>query len=188
MMSKLAFGLRVVVTSVTSVFVALARIAGGRGGASAVVLKVGDQAPDFSLPGSDGREHRLRDYMGRTVVLVWYPRAFTGGCTVQCRSLAVDAAAWRPFAAEVLAISVDTVSRTTAFARAIGIGLPILADVTGEVARRYGVLGRAGFPSRWTFYIGADGRILEVDRQVNPASYAEDIAAHLTCLGVPRRS
>jgi peroxiredoxin Q/BCP len=58
-------------------------------GAPAPTLKVGDLAPDFSLPGTDGKTHRLSDYRGKTaVVIAWFPRAFTGGCTIECKSLA----------------------------------------------------------------------------------------------------
>ena len=61
---------------------------GGRVGAGdAVELKVGDKAPDFSLVGSDGKTHKLSDLRGKTVVVAWFPKAFTGGCTTQCKAL-----------------------------------------------------------------------------------------------------
>lgn len=152
-----------------------------------VSLKPGDAAPDFSLPASDGRTYRMSDSRGRFVVLVWFPRAFTGGCTVQCRSLAVDAAAWGGFDADVWALSVDTAGRMADFSHALGGGAPMLADVSGDVARRYGVLGPGGFPSRWTFYIGPNGRILDIDRSVSPSTHAQDIGSRLAALGAPRR-
>ena len=178
--------IRVFFESIAAIFLGLARMLGGRDKPSDVVLEPGDLAPDFSLAGSDGRAHRLSDSRGRAVVLVWFPRAFTGGCTVQCLALARDPGAWRQYAADVFAITVDTPGHAKSFARAVGLDAPILSDVTGEVARQYGVAGRGGFPRRWTFYIGADGRVLDVDRSVNPVSHAQDIAEHLQALGIGR--
>ena len=67
----------------------------------------------------------------------------------------------------------------------MGIAYPILSDVTGAVARRYGVLGPSGFPSRWTFYVGDDGRILEIDRHVLASSHGRDVATRLEALQIP---
>ena len=178
--------LRVIVESFATIVVALARVLSGRAARGTVALKPGDPAPAFALAGSDGRVHRLSDYRSSAVVLVWFPRAFTGGCTVQCRALARDAQAWRRFAAQVFAVSVDTPERAASFARAIGLEVPVLSDPTGDVARQYGVMGLAGFPHRWTFYIGADGRILDIDRAVVPSTHGADIAQRLKALGVPQ--
>lgn len=87
------------------------------------------------------------------------------------------------------AASADTPETNKSFAESLGTDYPILSDPTKTAARAYGVVGRINpFPSRWTFYIGADGRILHVDRQVNAASHGGDIAARLDQLGVPRRA
>jgi peroxiredoxin Q/BCP len=177
---------RVFLETITTVFVALARIVTGRSRSSDVLLQPGDVAPEIALPGSDGRVHRLSESRGKAVVLVWFPRAFTGGCTVQCQALARDDSAWRAYAADLFAISVDTPGHAAAFGRATGLRAPILTDESGETARRYGVSGPGGFPRRWTFYIGPDGRILDVDRSVAPASHGRDIAARLQRLGIPR--
>ena len=70
----------------------------------------------------------------------------------------------------------------TRFAESLGLSYPILSDATKEVARAYGVLAPSGYASRWTFYIGADGRILDIDTKVSAASHGRDIVAKLTQL------
>ena len=80
------------------------------------------------------------------------------------------------------AASVDSAAVNAKFAESLGIAYPILSDPTKAVARAYGVLGRSGYASRWTFYIGADGRILDIDTKVNAASHGRDIVAKLTQL------
>jgi peroxiredoxin Q/BCP len=82
------------------------------------------------------------------------------------------------------AASVDAVDTNARFARSLGLTYPILSDPSKDVARAYGVLGVAGFPSRWTFFIGADGRIVEIDKQAHAASHGRDVVAKLTELGM----
>jgi len=80
------------------------------------------------------------------------------------------------------AASVDTVEANTKFAASLGIEYPILSDPTKDVARTYGVLGPSGYASRWTFYIGADGRILDIDKSVSAGTHGGDMVARLTAL------
>ena len=80
------------------------------------------------------------------------------------------------------AASVDSAETNRRFAESLGLVFPILSDPTKEVARAYGVLGASGFASRWTFYIGADGRILDIDTKVSAASHGSDVVAKLTDL------
>jgi peroxiredoxin Q/BCP len=80
------------------------------------------------------------------------------------------------------AASVDSAETNRRFAESLGLVFPILSDPDKEVARAYGVLGASGFASRWTFYIGADGRILDIDTKVSAASHGRDIVAKLTQL------
>ena len=75
--------------------------------------------------------------------------------------------------------SVDTPATNAAFAESLGASYPILSDPAKNVARAYGVLGPSGFASRWTFYIGSDGRILDIDKKVSAASHGRDIVAKL---------
>ena len=80
----------------------------------------------------------------------------------------------------LFAASVDSVGANARFAESLGLSYPILSDATKEVAQAYGVLAASGFASRWTFYIGADGRILDIDKRVSAASHGRDIVAKLT--------
>ena len=76
--------------------------------------------------------------------------------------------------------SVDSIDVNTRFAESLGLSYPILSDATKETARAYGVLAPSGYASRWTFYIGADGRIVDIDKKVSAASHGRDIVARLT--------
>jgi peroxiredoxin Q/BCP len=88
-------------------------------------------------------------------------------------------------------ISVDTLADNTEFAKKEGADFPLLADPTKETAKKYGVLADFSrfnigeVANRWTFYIGPDGNILDIDKKVNPSSSGEDVAAHLKALKVP---
>jgi peroxiredoxin Q/BCP len=86
--------------------------------------------------------------------------------------------------AKYFAVSVDSADANARFARSVDIAYPILSDPTKHVARAYGVLSPSGFASRWTFYIGADGRILDIDKKVSPASHGRDVVARLKELRV----
>jgi peroxiredoxin Q/BCP len=85
---------------------------------------------------------------------------------------------------QFFAASVDSVEMNAEFAGALDLGYPILSDASRRVARAYGVLGASGFASRWTFYIGLDGRILDIDKRVRVASHGHDVAERLTALGI----
>jgi thioredoxin-dependent peroxiredoxin len=156
---------------------------------TAAELEVGDTAPDFTLQGSDGKTYKLADYHGKqAVVLAWFPKAFTPGCTTECRIMAEHGAKLKKFDAAYFTASVDTPEKNQQFAKSVGADYPILADPGGEVARAYGVTGPVQrWASRWTFYIGKDGKILDIDKNVHPSTHADDVAAKLKELGVPER-
>jgi thioredoxin-dependent peroxiredoxin len=150
-----------------------------------MALKVGDAAPDFTLSASDGNTYSLSSYRGRQpVVVAWFPKAFTSGCTVECRSLAEKGHLIRERGAKYFMASVDPVADNAGFATKEKADFPILSDPTKETAKAYGVLNSRGTADRWTFYIGKDGNITHIDKAVKPASSAEDIALKLTELGV----
>ena len=88
----------------------------------------------------------------------------------------------RRLGAAFFAASVDSEDANRRFAESLGLTYPILSDATKEVARKYGVLGASGYATRWTFYIGADGRILDIDKKVSAASHGRDVVARLTQL------
>ena len=161
----------------------------GFGNAAAADLAVGDVAPNFSLEGTDGKTYTLADFKGKqAVVLAWYPKAYTSGCTIECKSLAENGNLIRAYDVTYFMASVDPIDKNTGFAREQKADFPLLSDPTKETAKAYGVLNMMGFASRNTFFIGADGKILAIDRNVNPASAAQDIAATLAKLNVPKRS
>lgn len=154
-------------------------------GASAE-LEVGDPAPDFTLQASDGREYGLSDFRGeQAVVLAWFPRAFTSGCTVECKSLAENGHRIRAYDVTYFMASTDPVEKNTEFAADTGADFPLLSDPDGEVARAYGVYSM-GFARRHTFYIDRDGIITHIDTDVKPSTSAEDMVANLEKLGVAR--
>jgi thioredoxin-dependent peroxiredoxin len=182
--------LRMLGATVSAMITALRSLATpGRTAGPRVHLEAGDKAPDFTLAASDGRRYRLSDFRGRAVVVIaWYPKAFTAGCSAECAAIASSARSFAPFDAVVFGASLDTVETNRAFAESVGIGFPLLSDPDGRVARDYGVLGRLGLPNRWTYYIGIDGRILAVDRAVRVGSHGADIVSTLERLRVSRRS
>lgn len=91
----------------------------------------------------------------------------------------------RGFKAKYFGVSVDAPETNRQFAQSLGLDYPILSDSDKTVARSYGVLRATGFPARWTFYIGNDGRILDVDRDVHPKSHGPDVAKKLAALVRP---
>lgn len=165
----------------------LLNVATGREGRDRVQLKPGDTAPDFELTGSDGHVYRLEDFRGvESVVLAWFPKAFTGGCTLECKSLGSNRNVLAGFNARYFGASTDTPDDNRAFAESLQLNYPILSDPDKSVARAYGVIGASGFASRWTFYVGKDGRILEIDKDVHPSSHGPDVARKLEELRIPR--
>ena len=148
--------------------------------APSVELKVGDMAPDFTLPATDGKTYKLSSFKGKqAVVLAWFPKAFTRGCTIECKSLAEHGDLIKKYDVAYFMISVDPIEKNTEFATAQHADFPLLSDPTKEVATSYGVLSDRGTANRWTFYIGTDGRILDINKAVKPETSAEDLAAKL---------
>lgn len=156
---------------------------------SAVELKPDDAAPDFELVGSDGRTYRLSDCRDKqVVVLAWFPKAFTPGCTTECTVMAREGKQLKDFNAAYFTASIDTPAKNKEFAESVGADYPILSDPTGKTAMAYGVKGIVQpVASRWTFFIGKDGRILFIDKDVHPATHAADVAKKLEELGIDRR-
>ena len=160
--------------------------------ASAAELKVGDAAPDFTLQGTDGKTHKLSEYRGKqAVVIAWFPKAFTQGCTIECKSLAENGDKIKQYDVAYFMASVDPLEGeqgNIAFAKAQGADFPLLSDADTSVAAKYGVLSpRAPLANRWTFYIDSNGRIAYIDKAVNPQTSAEDMIARLGTLKVATR-
>jgi peroxiredoxin Q/BCP len=153
-----------------------------------VELKIGDKAPDFSLPGTDGKTHKLSDYKGRTVVLAWYPAAFTGGCTAECKSFTGSGEAIKKFDVVYFMASVDDEAKNKEFAVQEQANFPMLSDPERKTALAYGVVTTAtGRAQRWTFYIGPDGKIQYIEKKVNVQTAGADLAAKLAELSVKQK-
>jgi peroxiredoxin Q/BCP len=166
-------------------------LAGLGGAASAAELQVGDPAPNFTMAGSDGKTYSLSDFKGkRAVVLAWFPKAFTSGCTVECKSLAANGAKIRAYDVAYFMASTDAVDGekgNKAFAESEKADFPILSDPNKEAANAYGVVHpERGFARRWTFYIDKDGKIAAIDKEVKPPTSAEDMVAKLEELKVAK--
>lgn len=159
-------------------------------GAYAAELSVGDKAPDFKLAASDGKTYQLSEFKGKkAVVIAWFPRAFTQGCTIECKSLASNGDKIRKYEVAYFMASVDPIEGekgNKAFAESEKADFPMLGDPDKEVAAAYGVLNtERGVANRWTFYIDKNGTIAFVDRAVKPITSAEDMLAKLAELKVP---
>ena len=154
--------------------------------AQAEELKPGDEAPAFELMGSDGKTYKLADFEGKqAVVVAWFPKAFTGGCTKECKALREQGEAVRAFDVAYFTASCDLPEENAKFAKSLDLDYPILSDPSTKVARAYGVVtDERPRPFRWTFYIGQDGKILAVDKEVKTETHGKDIAAKLKELKV----
>lgn len=151
-------------------------------------LQPGDLAPDFTLQASDGNSYRLADFRGKqAVVIAWFPKAYTSGCTIECKSLAENGHLIRKYDVSYFMASVDPLEDNVGFAKESGADFPLLSDPEKSVAKAYGVLHMLGFAKRQTFYIGVDGTILKIDDDVEPKTSAQDMAATLGALGVALR-
>lgn len=157
--------------------------------ASAEPLAVGDKAPDFKLQGSDGKEYSLSQFAGKQpVVVAWFPKAFTRGCTAECKNMRASGEAIRKFDVAYFTASVDNAEDNTKFAESLDLDFPILSDPSKQTAKAYGVLNpQRGVANRWTFYIGPDGKILAIDKMVKAAQHGTDIAKKLEELGVKKK-
>ncbi len=147
---------------------------------------VGDRAPDFALPGTDGteegrRDYKLGEYRGKTVVLVFYPGDDTPVCTRQLNSYTRDIDQFRDVGAQVLAISPQSVESHDGFSeRQGGFAFPLLADEAKDVGRMYGILGPVGFYRRSVFVVDGDGLVRFAHRAVAGLTFrptAELVAA-----------
>jgi peroxiredoxin Q/BCP len=155
-------------------------------------LKVGDAAPEFSLPGTDGKTYKLSDYKGKqAVVLAWFPRAFTPGCTLECKSLKENGEAIRKFDAVYFAVSLDPIEGEKGnkkFAESLGLDFPLLSDAGKAAVAAYGTQHpEKPVAQRWTFYIAKDGKILAIDKDVQTATHGSDVAKRLKELGVSEK-
>jgi len=173
-------------TTAPRLFAASLALFVGLSATASAELKVGDKAPDFTLKGSDGKTYKLSDFAGKKpVVIAWFPRAFTGGCTAECKSLRASSEKLKPTGVAYFTASCDTPEDNARFAKSLDLDYPILCDPEKATAKAYGVVheGRAN-PERWTFYIDKTGTIKEIDKKIRTAEAGTDLAAKIKSLGL----
>jgi len=145
----------------------------------------GTPAPDFSLTTSDGSQISLKDYRGKWVVLYFYPKDFTSGCTMEARNFQRDLAKFEQSGAIVLGVSVDTAQSHKDFCAKEGLNFKLLADPDAKVSTEYGsVMDYKGekLAARNTFIINPNGEIAKVYTGVKPADHSEQVLKDLADL------
>lgn len=134
-------------------------------------IKVGDVAPDFEWSDTDGQTHKLSGLRGKRVVLYFFPKAFTTGCTLETKKFADLSPSLRAKGVEVVGISVDDPSTQLKFAASCQASFPIAGDLDKSVSRSYGVLGLVGYSKRVTFLLDEKGVITEVVESMLPGPH-----------------
>lgn len=153
--------------------------------ASADQVAVGDPAPEFELPDQDGQLHSLEDYRDRWVVLYFYPKDETPGCTTQACEFRDNIFAFREMDAQILGVSLDDVESHKNFAENYSLPFPLLADTQGTAADAYGVKTRfAGMTvaKRQTFIIDPQGVVAKHYVDVSPSTHSLEVLADLKAL------
>lgn len=144
--------------------------------------QVGESAPDFRLQDQNNQWHTLDDYEGRWVVLYFYPKADTPGCTTEACEFRDNMFAFDEIGVAVLGVSLDDVASQKEFADKYHLPFPLLSDAKQEVAEQYGVL-RTMFgmevADRQTFVVGPDGRIARHYERVNPETHTREVLEDL---------
>lgn len=144
----------------------------------AVTLEAGDRAPSFTLKDQDGKTHKLADYKGQTVVLYFYPRDDTPGCTKQACSFRDELGSIEAEGAIVLGVSTDDAETHQKFREKYDLNFPLLIDRNSKVSARYGAWGEKNNygkivigMTRSTFVIGPDGKLLKVWKRARAADH-----------------
>ena len=151
----------------------------------AAELKPGDNAPAFELLDQYSQSHKLSDYRGQWLVLYFYPKDDTPGCTTEACEFRDDVFILKRMGVALLGVSTDDVKSHREFAEKYHLPFSLLSDAGGEVARQYGSLTSLGplkFAKRHTFVIGPDGRIAKVYRNVKPKTHSDQVIVDLEAL------
>ncbi len=145
-------------------------------------ISAGIQAPNFELPDDGGKIQKLSDYLGRAVVLYFYPKDDTPGCTTEACNFRDDYSAYEAAGVVILGVSPDSVKKHAKFKEKYNLPFTLLADEDHQVCERYGVWGRKKFMGReydgvfrTTFLIGPDGKILKVFEDVKPSEHSAEV-------------
>lgn len=155
------------------------------GNAQATALKVGDPAPDFSLLDQNSKQQSLDNYKGQWLVLYFYPKDDTPGCTTEACEFRDDYYVLREMGVTVLGVSLDDVESHQEFAEKYHLPFPLLSDADATVAIAYGSLTKFGpikFAKRHTFIIDPRGQIARIYREVKPKEHSDQIISDLKTL------
>jgi peroxiredoxin Q/BCP len=152
---------------------------------SANELNVGDAAPEFELVDQHMKTHKLGDYAGKWVVMYFYPKDDTPGCTTEACNFRDDIFKIRELNAEVLGVSLDSAESHAKFAEKHGLPFSLLSDAETEIAQKYGCLTSMGplkYAKRHTFIIDPNGNLAQIYRDVRPKTHASEVIADLQLL------
>ncbi|MCL6002096.1 MAG: peroxiredoxin [Thermoplasmatales archaeon] len=145
-------------------------------------LKVGDSAPDFEIPGGSGKD-RLSNYRGRIVVVYFYPKDFTPGCTTEACNFRDNFSDYKSKGIEVIGVSVDSEDSHKRFVDKYGLPFLLAPDGSKEISKKYNVLG-LGTSKRVTFIINKQGKIAYVFPKVSPKEHAREVLDKIKELGL----
>lgn len=145
-------------------------------------LEIGDLAPEFELQDQDGKLHRLSMYKGNKIVIYFYPRDDTPGCTAEARGMKENFDKFRSAGMVVLGVSADSVDSHKRFAQKYALPFTLLSNESHDVIEKYGAWENKGFLSRMipstkrtTFVVDEHGKIMKIYPKVKPAEHAEEI-------------
>src|SRR3984893_7852624 len=165
--------------SLLSAIVGFATLALMQGADTQTQPAAGTAAPDFSLSTSDGSQISLKDFHGKWVVLYFYPKDMTSGCTIEAHNFQQDMPKYEKANAVVVGVSVDSTDSHKEFCAKEGLSFKLLADTDKKVVDQYGSLNQRGMASRNTFLIDPAGKIAKVWTGVNPAKHSEEVLGAL---------
>jgi peroxiredoxin Q/BCP len=146
----------------------------------AEVPQVGQTAPDFSLPSQEGGKVSLKDFKGKWVVLYFYPKDMTQGCTIEAHNFQQDLPKYDQKQAAIVGVSVDSVDSHKEFCTKESLTFKLLSDTDKKMVDQYGSLNARGMASRNTFLIDPSGKIAKVWVGVSPAKHSEEVLAALS--------
>jgi len=144
---------------------------------------VGSAAPDFSLTTGDGSQVSLKDYKGKWIVLYFYPKDFTSGCTLEAQNFQRDLTKYQDAGAVILGVSVDSAQSHKDFCAKEGLNFKLLADPGGKVSSEYGSVMEyqgAKMAARNTFLINPKGEVAKVYTGVKPAAHSDEVLKDLS--------
>jgi peroxiredoxin Q/BCP len=146
---------------------------------AAEVPQAGQVAPDFSLPSQEGKNVSLKDYKGKWVVLYFYPKDMTQGCTIEAHNFQRDLALYDKQNAVIVGVSVDNTESHKEFCTKESLTFKLLSDTEKKMVDQYGSLNARGMASRNTFLVDPAGKIAKVWTGVSPAKHSEEVLAAL---------